>query len=185
MTNLKAKDFYEYVGKILLKYKVAWGKKNLHTIAKFDGLDKYVKSLVSGNIYVSERGQDFALRLIHHIVFKENTPVLLFSKIPSAKFITKLISLQTKISSDTLIKGNIFGNDWSNILSAAHKIVDTPLYINSTITNIPQLCEFTKKLKTDNNALSLVVIERDIKIVKALNTLANTSNIAIVIVKRG
>ncbi|MDR3113304.1 MAG: hypothetical protein LBU09_02910 [Endomicrobium sp.] len=138
-----------------------------------------------GKIYVSKRGYNFTLRLIHRIIFKEKSAILFFSKTPISKFITKLISLEMKILSDTLIKGKFFSNDWINITSVAQKIAEAPLYISNTITNTAQLCEFTKKLKADNNALSLVVIDRDIKIEKTLKTLANTLNIAIVLVKKG
>ncbi|WP_185864921.1 replicative DNA helicase [Blattabacterium cuenoti] len=89
----------------------------------------------------------FMLSMVANISLKKNIPIAIFSlEMSPVQLITKLISSETKISSEKIRKANLSRSDWECLIEKSEKIKRSPLYINDT----PSLSIFDLRAKCRN-----------------------------------
>ena len=90
----------------------------------------------------------------------EDSSVLFFSlEMSSEQLATRILSEQSKISSNEIRKGNLSENDVDSLVNVSKKIIEIPLFIDDTpAINIATLASRARRLKR-KHGLGLIVVD--------------------------
>lgn len=99
----------------------------------------------------------FILSMARNIVVDHKIPLALFSlEMASVQLITRMISSETKISSEKLRKGTLTDDEWQRLFSNVSELENAPLYIDET----PSLSIFDFRAKARR-----LVMQHGVKII--------------------
>ncbi|WP_185858412.1 replicative DNA helicase [Blattabacterium cuenoti] len=102
----------------------------------------------------------FMLSMVNNIAVKQKIPVIIFSlEMSSIQLITRLISLETGISSDKIKRANLSNLDWECLIHKTNNLKETPLFIDDT----PSLSVFSLRTKCrrliSKHGIKLILID--------------------------
>ena len=73
--------------------------------------------------------EEYVLPTIIRIGVIRQIPILVFSSVSAVKFVNKLIPLQTQISKEKLLEGNLSSEEWEHLDRKVADLCDAPLWI--------------------------------------------------------
>lgn len=103
----------------------------------------------------------FALNLVMNAALKSNASVAVFSlEMSKEQLVHRLVSSQSHVEMDKLIKGRVADEDWRSIMDAMMVLSSSKIFIDDTpgikVSEIRSKC---RKLKMENGALDLIMID--------------------------
>ncbi|MDR1696042.1 MAG: replicative DNA helicase [Endomicrobium sp.] len=107
----------------------------------------------------------FALNIAEHVALEEKKPVAIFSlEMSKESLVMRLLSSVARVNAQDLRKGRFQPSDWSRLTGAAHKIAESPIYIeDSSDLSVIELRSRARRLATEleskKTPLSLIVID--------------------------
>lgn len=131
----------------------------------FDRLDNLTAGLQRGNLIVVAgrpvMGKTaFAMALARNAALDAGIPVAMFSMESSKEMLGKrLLSMEAKIESGKMNTGTLADTDWLNLMKAANRLSDAPLFINdSTRISAREIKTEIGKIQSDRN-IGLIIID--------------------------
>ena len=102
----------------------------------------------------------FVLNLAEHMAFKKKVTVAIFSlEMSKEQLINRILSIESKVSSQALRTGNLEDDDWDKIVEAAQYISNSKLIVDDTPSiSIQELRSKCRKYKLEHN-LGVVIID--------------------------
>ena len=73
---------------------------------------------------------EYVLPTVIRIGVIRQIPILVFSSVSAVKFVNNLISLQTQISKEKLLEGNLSSEEWEHLDRKVVDLYDAPLWIH-------------------------------------------------------
>lgn len=139
----KAKDQQEQLRGVpsgftaLDRYTTGWQKSDLIILASRPGMGKTA----------------FALSMARNIAVDFKKPVAIFSlEMSSIQLVTRLISAESRLSSDKLRKGELADHEWQQLNTRISKLIDAPIFIDDTpALSIFELRAKCRRLKAQHN----------------------------------
>ncbi len=151
-------DVYEHLGEL------AGDDKDKHTGLKsgftlldtmLTGLNKSDLILLAARPGVGKTS--FALNIATNVAVKHQLPVAIFQlEMAKEQLVSRILSSEARVPSQSLRTGNITGDEWNRLASAANLIYDMPIHIDDTAGITVQ--QIKGKLRRVKN-LGLVVID--------------------------
>ena len=74
--------------------------------------------------------EEYVLPTIIRIGVIRQIPILVFSSVSAVKFVNNLIPLQTQISKEKLLEGNLSSEEWEHLDRKVADLCDAPLWIH-------------------------------------------------------
>ena len=108
-----------------------------------------------------------ALQIAHYIATKGTTVAIISLEMSETQIVQKLVSKESRISSDKLRTGNLNEFELGKVTDAMIKIGDLPIHINTKIRTIQEIENYARRLKNKND-LGLLVVDY-IQLVKSKN----------------
>lgn len=101
-----------------------------------------------------------ALSIAENVVLKSRIPTAIFSlEMSQDQLVKRLLSMNSKVDSQSIRTGNLSNNDWSGLMESARIIGNSSLIIDDTSAiSISELRSKCRKLKLERN-LGLVIID--------------------------
>lgn len=115
----------------------------------FQGIDKVTSGWQPSDLVIiaARPGMGktaFVLSMARNIAVEHQRPTAVFSlEMSSVQLITRLISSETGLQSDTLRKGKLSDDEWNRLTTNVHALENAPLYIDDT----PSLSVFDLRAK--------------------------------------
>ncbi len=102
----------------------------------------------------------FVLNLAEHMAFKNKVTVAIFSlEMSKEQLINRILSIESRVSSQNLRTGNLEDEDWDKIVEAAQYISNSKLIVDDTPSiSIQELRSKCRKYKLEHN-LGIVIID--------------------------
>jgi replicative DNA helicase len=127
------------------------GKTALATNVAFNIAQKYARAVADGNVEIQPDGRQ---------IVKDGAVVGFFSLEMSAEQLaSRVIAEQTKISSDSIRKGNLTDEEYTRLFNSAKELQSLPLYIDHTgAIPISTLTARARRLKRQYG-LGLIVVD--------------------------
>lgn len=102
----------------------------------------------------------FVLNLAEHMAFKKKVTVAIFSlEMSKEQLINRILSIESRVSSQLLRTGNLEDDDWDKIVEAAQYISNSKLIVDDTPgISIQELRSKCRKYKLEHN-LGVVIID--------------------------
>jgi replicative DNA helicase len=102
----------------------------------------------------------FVLALARNAAVDFNTPVAFFSlEMSSVQLVTRMISSETELPSDTLKKGSLADHQWEQLNSKITRLADAKIFIDDTAAiNIFEVRAKCRRLKAEHN-IGLIIID--------------------------
>ena len=102
----------------------------------------------------------FVLNLAEHMAFKNKITVAIFSlEMSKEQLINRILSIESRVSSQNLRTGNLEDEDWDKIVEAAQYISNSKLIVDDTPSiTIQELRSKCRKYKLEHN-LGIVIID--------------------------
>lgn len=102
----------------------------------------------------------FVLNLAEHMAFKKKVTVAIFSlEMSKEQLINRILSIESRVSSQNLRTGNLEDDDWDKIIEAAQYISNSNLIVDDTPSiTIQELRSKCRKYKLEHN-LGVVIID--------------------------
>ena len=102
----------------------------------------------------------FVLNLAEHMAFKKKVTVAIFSlEMSKEQLINRILSIESRVSSQSLRTGNLEDDDWDKIVEAAQYISNSKLIVDDTPgISIQELRSKCRKYKLEHN-LGVVIID--------------------------
>ncbi|MCL2390392.1 MAG: replicative DNA helicase [Endomicrobia bacterium] len=107
----------------------------------------------------------FALNIAEHVALEEKKPVAIFSlEMSKEALVMRFLSAVARVNAHDLRKGRFQPSDWSRLTGAAHKIAESPIYIeDSSDLSVIELRSRARRLATEleskKTPLALIVID--------------------------
>ena len=102
----------------------------------------------------------FVLNIAHHVVKREQVPVVMFSlEMSREQLVTRIVAVDSMVEAKSLKTGDISDSDWGKIIKSADDLTKVNLYIddNSSIT-MAELRTKCRKLK-QTEGIGLIIID--------------------------
>ncbi len=102
----------------------------------------------------------FVLNLAEHMAFKKKVTVAIFSlEMSKEQLINRILSIESRVSSQSLRTGNLEDDDWDKIIEAAQYISNSKLIVDDTPSiSIQELRSKCRKYKLEHN-LGVIIID--------------------------
>ena len=102
----------------------------------------------------------FVLNLAEHMAFKKKVTVAIFSlEMSKEQLINRILSIESRVSSQNLRTGNLEDDDWDKIIEAAQYISNSKLIVDDTPSiSIQELRSKCRKYKLEHD-LGVVIID--------------------------
>ncbi len=102
----------------------------------------------------------FVLNLAEHMAFKKKVTVAIFSlEMSKEQLINRILSIESRVSSQNLRTGNLEDEDWDKIVEAAQYISNSKLIVDDTPSiSIQELRSKCRKYKLEHN-LGVIIID--------------------------
>lgn len=102
----------------------------------------------------------FVLNLAEHMAIKKNVTVAIFSlEMSKESLINRMLSLESKVSSQLMRTGKLADSDWEKLIESASIIGNSNLIIDDTSSiSIPELRSKCRKYKMEHN-LGVIIID--------------------------
>ncbi len=102
----------------------------------------------------------FVLNLAEHMAFKKKVTVAIFSlEMSKEQLINRILSIESRVSSQSLRTGNLEDDDWDKVIEAAQYISNSNLIVDDTPSiTIQELRSKCRKYKLEHN-LGVVIID--------------------------
>lgn len=136
---------------LILAGRPGMGKTALATNVAFNIAQKYARAVADGNVEIQPDGRQ---------IVKDGAVVGFFSLEMSAEQLaSRVIAEQTKISSDSIRKGNLTDEEYTRLFNTAKELQSLPLYIDHTgAIPISTLTARARRLKRQYG-LGLIVVD--------------------------
>ncbi len=102
----------------------------------------------------------FVLNIAEHMAFKKGVTVAIFSlEMSKVQLVNRLLSLESKVSSQHMRTGNLEDSDWERLIESAQVIGDSKLIIDDTPSiSIQEMRSKCRKYKMEHN-LGIIIID--------------------------
>ena len=102
----------------------------------------------------------FVLNLAEHMAFKKKVTVAIFSlEMSKEQLINRILSIESRVSSQSLRTGNLEDDDWDKVIEAAQYISNSKLIVDDTPSiSIQELRSKCRKYKLEHN-LGIIIID--------------------------
>lgn len=102
----------------------------------------------------------FVLNIAQHVAFKQNQTVAIFSlEMSKEQLVNRLLSLESKVSSQNIRTGNLSDSEWEKLVESAGVVGKSNLIIDDTPgISISELRSKCRKYKLEHN-LSMIIID--------------------------
>lgn len=102
----------------------------------------------------------FVLNLAEHMAFKKKVTVAIFSlEMSKEQLINRMLSMESRVSSQVLRTGNLEDNEWDKVIEAAQYISNSKLIVDDTPSiSIQELRSKCRKYKLEHN-LGVIIID--------------------------
>lgn len=102
----------------------------------------------------------FVLNIAQHVAFKQNQTVAIFSlEMSKEQLVNRLLSLESKVSSQNIRTGNLSDYEWEKLVESAGVVGKSNLIIDDTPgISISELRSKCRKYKLEHN-LSMIIID--------------------------
>lgn len=99
----------------------------------------------------------FALNIAQHVGQKLKRPVAFFSlEMTREQLVTRLLSAEASINSETLRRGNLTTEEWAQLAVAAERLAKSEIYLDDTAgISVPEIKARVRRMKN----ISLVIID--------------------------
>ena len=102
----------------------------------------------------------FVLNIAEHMAFKKGVTVAIFSlEMSKVQLVNRLLSLESKVSSQLMRTGSLEDSDWERLIESAQIIGDSKLIIDDTPSiSIQEMRSKCRKYKMEHN-LGIIIID--------------------------
>ena len=102
----------------------------------------------------------FVLNIAEHMAFKKGVTVAIFSlEMSKVQLVNRLLSLESKVSSQLMRTGSLEDSDWERLIESAQVIGDSKLIIDDTPSiSIQEMRSKCRKYKMEHN-LGIIIID--------------------------
>lgn len=100
------------------------------------------------------------LNIAEYVAIKSNVPTVIFSlEMSQDQLVKRVLSMNSKVDSQSIRTGNLSGEDWSSLMESARAVGNSNLVIDDTSAiSISELRSKCRKLKLEKN-LGLIIID--------------------------
>lgn len=85
---------------------------------------------------------------------------ILSLKSPGKQLGLKFVSMESKVRLDCMANGFIKNKDWTNLITAACKLIESPIYVDDNpAISVKDVIDRIRKLKIDNPDCKLIIID--------------------------
>jgi replicative DNA helicase len=103
----------------------------------------------------------FVLNIAQAAAVEHNVPVAIFSlEMSKESLVQRMLCAEAKIDANRLRTGHLHTNDWTHLAMAMGRLGEAPVYIDdSAMMNVLEIRAKCRRLKSENKALGLVIID--------------------------